>query len=272
VELEAFFYTNPVFRYEDFACLKAEGGEASNARATHKLLHYYITKGRLINVRRGIYAVVPPGAKPEQILIDPYLLASKAAKDSILAYHTALELHGSAYSVFEQFTFLTAYKIKPFEVQNRWFRPVTLPTVLKNSAHADFGIENLDRQGVVIRLTSPERTFVDVLDRIELSGGWEEVVRSVSNIAILRVADVIKYCLLLDNRILAAKVGYFLEQRQGAFAVGEDVLKPLLEKKPLTAQSLLTDKGEQGRLIKKWNIILPINLLNKTWEEPDYDV
>jgi len=272
VELEAFFYSNPVFRYEEFTRFKAEEGAVSNAQAIRNLLHYYIMKGRLINVRRGIYAVVPPGTQPEQILIDPYLLASKAAKDSILAYHTALELHGSAYSVFEQFTFLTACKIKPFEVQNRWFKPVTLPKVLKNSAHADFGIESLDRQGVVIRITSPERTFVDVLDRVDLSGGWEEVVRSISNMAVLKVSDVIKYCLLLDNRILAAKVGYFLEQRQGAFAVGEDVLKPLLDKKPLTAQSLLTNKREQGRLIKKWNIILPVNLLNKTWDEPDYDV
>lgn len=272
MKLEAFFYSHPVFRYEEFARFKSQEGEVSNSRAIHKALHYYLAKGRLINVRRGIYAVVPPGIQPEEILIDPYLLASKAAKDSILAYHTALELHGSAYSVFEQFAFITEHKIKPFEVQNRWFRPVTLPTVLKDSTHAEFGIVNLDRQGVTIRVTSPERTFVDVIDRIELSGGWEEVVRSISNMAVLNVPDVVAYCLLLDNRILAAKVGYFLEQRQGAFAVGENVLKPLLDKKPLTAQSLLSNKLEKGRLVKKWNIILPIYLLNKTWDEPDYDV
>lgn len=272
MELEAFFYTNPVFRYEEFECFKNEKGKVSSARTIHKMLHYYIKKGRLINVRRGIYAVVTPGVQPEHVLIDPYLLSSKAAKDSILAYHTALELYGIAYSVFEQFTFLTAQKIKPFEVQDRWFRPVTLPIMLKKGDHANFGIEKIDRQGVTIRVTSLARTFVDVLDRIDLSGGWEEVVRSISNMAVLNVPDVITYCLLLNNRILAAKVGYFLEQRQGAFAVGENVLKPLLDKKPLTAQSLLSDKREQGRLIKKWNIILPIYILNETWDEPNYDV
>lgn len=272
MELDAFFYANPVFRIEEFARLKNEKGEVSSARAIYKVLHYYIKKGRLINVRRGIYAVVAPGIQPEQVLIDPYLLASKAAIDSILAYHTALELHGIAYSVFQQFSFLTAQKIKPFEVQDRWYRPVALPTVLKKNDHTDFGIEKIDRQGVTIQVTNLERTFVDVLDRVELSGGWEEVVRSISNMAVLKVPDIITYCLLLNNRILAAKVGYFLEQRQGAFAVGEDVLNPLLDKKPLTAQSLLTDNREQGRLIKKWNIILPINLLNETWDEPNYDV
>lgn len=271
MELEAFFYTNPIFRFEDFARLKAVQG-IGNARAIHKALHYYIKQGRLINVRRGVYAVVTPGIKPDQVLIDPYLLASKAAKDSILAYHTALGLHGVAYSVFEQFTFLTAQKIKPFEVQDRWFRPVSLPTVLKKTSHADFGIEKIDRQGVTIQVTSLARTFVDVLDRIELSGGWEEVVRSISNMAALNISDVVTYCLLLDNRLLAAKVGFFLEQREGAFAVGDDVLKPLLDKKPPTAQSLLLDKRDKGRLIKKWNIILPINILKKSWEEPNYDV
>lgn len=272
MELEAFFYANPVFRFEEFARFKNEKGEVSSARAIHKMLHYYIKKGRLVNVRRGVYAVVAPGIQPEQVLLDPYLIASKSAKDSILAYHTALELHGVAYSVFEQFTFLTAQKIKPFEVQDRWFRSVALPTILKKDDNADFGIEKIDRQGVTIRVTSLERTFVDALDRIELSGGWEEVVRSISNMAVLKVPDVITYCLLLNNRILASKVGYFLEQRQGAFAVGDELLKPLLDKKPLTAQSLLSDRREQGRLIKKWNIILPINLLNETWDEPNYDV
>lgn len=125
---------------------------------------------------------------------------------------------------------------------------------------------------MTIQVTNLARTFVDVLDRIELSGGWEEVVRSISNMAVLDVDTVINYCLLLDNRILAAKVGFFLEQRHGAFTVSNDLLKPLLEKKPLTPQSLVSHEREGGKLIKKWNLILPLQVLKKSWEEPDHDI
>ena len=196
MKIESFFQMHPIFRYEDFAHLKAEQG-VNNPRATRKALLYYTNIDRLVNVRRGIYAVVPPDVPPDQVSVDPYLLASKASIDSVLAYHTALELYGVAYSAFEQFTFLTAQKIKPFEFRNQRFQPVALSIALKQSGESNFGIEEFDRQGMTIRLTNLARTFVDVLDRVELCGGWEEVVRSISNMAALDVNAVIKYCLLL---------------------------------------------------------------------------
>lgn len=271
MEVDTFFYNHPVFRYEEFARLKMEQG-VNNPRAAHKALLYYTHTTRLLNVRRGIYAVVPPDVLPDQVTVDPYLLASKASNDSVLAYHTALELHGVAYSAFEQFTFVTTQKIKPFEFRGQRFQSVALPVALKKSGDSNFGLEELDRQGMAIRITNLARTFVDVLDRVELCGGWEEVVRSISNMAALDVNAVIRYCLLLNNRILAAKIGFFLEQRQGAFIVSDNVLKPLLEKKPLTPQSLVAHEREGGQLVKKWNLILPIRVIKKSWEEPDHDV
>lgn len=59
---------------------------------------------KLVRVRRGLYAVVPPGASAESYPVDPFLLASRMAKDAVQAYHTALEFHGEAYSVYEYFT------------------------------------------------------------------------------------------------------------------------------------------------------------------------
>lgn len=271
MKIETFFHTHPVFRYEEFVHFKAEQG-VNNPSAVRKALLYYTNTARLVNVRRGIYAVVPPDVLPDQVSVDPYLLASKLSHDSVLAYHTALELHGIAYSAFEQFTFLTAQKIKPFEFRDQGFQSVAFPIALKKSGDSSFGVEELDRQGVIIRITNPARTFVDALDRVELCGGWEEVVRSISNMAVLDVNAVIKYCLLLNNRILAAKVGFFLEQRQGAFSVNNDVLQLLMEKKPLTSQSLVAHEREGGRLVKRWNIILPLRVLEKSWEEPDHDV
>lgn len=271
MKINAFFYSHPVFRYDEFACWKEEQGIKS-VRTPRNILLYHVNAGHLVHVKRGIYAVVPPDLTPDEISVDPYLLASKAATDSVLAYHSALELHGVVYSVFGQFTFLSSQKIKPFEYSGQWFKPVIFPLALKKANAMEFGVEQIDRQGMLIKVTNLARTFVDVLDRIEMSGGWEEVIRSISNMATLDVNAVIEYCLLLDSRILAAKVGFFLEQRQGAFAVSDTLLNPLLKKIPLTPQSLVAREREGGKLIKKWNLILPLNVINKSWEEPNDNV
>jgi len=121
---------------------------------------------------------------------------------------------------------------------------------------------------VDIRITNAARTFVDVLDRIELCGGWEEVYRSISNLAVLDIDQVVDYCLMLNNARLNAKVGYFLSQRKGAFAVTEQQLAQLLKGKPKVAQYIAGDAGEKFQLVKTWNIYLPLSVIKQSWEEP----
>ena len=74
---------------------------------------------------------------------------------------------------------------------------------------------------------------------------------------------------MLDNARLNAKVGYFLSQRKGAFAVTEKQLAPLLAAKPKTTQYIAGKAGEQFQLIKSWNIYLPLSVINQSWEESD---
>lgn len=270
MKIEAYFYSHPIFRLDEVIIWGKEQGKDS--LAIKNLLKYYLKTGHLLNIRRGVYAVVSPHASLDTVSIDPYLIAAKATTDSVLAYHTALELHGAAYSVFEQFTFLSSQKTKPFLFDGQHFKPVSLPVRLKGK-NRNFGIETIDRQGIKIRITNSARTFVDVLDRIELSGGWEEVIRGIDNIAVLDTNSVINYCLMLNNRTLNSKVGFFLEQRKGAFKVSEESLKPLLKKKPLSPQFLVNkSKKEKGSFIKKWNLILPLKIIRKEWEEPNHDV
>jgi predicted transcriptional regulator of viral defense system len=266
---DAFFYENPVFRLEEYAAWKKKHGSSSEA-AIHSSIRYYLKEGRLINVRRGLYAVVPPNSNAENAVVDSYLVAAKASDDSILAYHTALELHGSAYSIFGKFTFLTGKKIKAFYFQDQLFQPASIPTPFH--AKNDIGITTVDRQGITIRITSMERTFVDALSRIELCGGLEEVARSLESIGVLDVNAVIQYTLQLKNSVLAAKVGYFLEKREGAFSVDKDKLKPLFSLKPKSPQYLDTHQKKPCRYIKEWNLMVPEKLMSRTFEEPNYDV
>lgn len=98
---ETFFRRHPVFTGEELAAHLAANGEAG-ARTQESLLAYHTGAGRLIRVRRGLFAVVPPGACGDIYPVDPYLVAAKLTRDSVLSHHTALELHGRAYSMYNR--------------------------------------------------------------------------------------------------------------------------------------------------------------------------
>ena len=86
VKHEPFFRQHPVFTAEDLAAHLASRG-AVGCRGQEALLAYYTKASRVIRVRRGLYAVVPPGAEPESYPVDPYLIAAKLTPDAVLSSH-----------------------------------------------------------------------------------------------------------------------------------------------------------------------------------------
>jgi len=270
MKIEQFFFEHPVFRHEEFAALKTTTRTLKQI-SVNTALQYYVKTFRIRPIRRGLYAVIPPNQTVDNVVIDSYLIAGKPTDDAVIGYHSALELLGLAYSSFGQLTYITVKKSKPFEFENNWYQPVAVPIALQNKQCANIYVETINRQGVDIKITNAARTFVDVLDRVELSGGWEEVYRSISNLVVLNIDEVIDYCLRLENARLNAKVGYFLSQRQDAFAVSEDQLAPLMKKKPKVPQYASKAPGEKFRLVSPWNIYLPESVINQSWEEPDVE-
>lgn len=130
MKLEKFLRQNPVFTDKEFVKFLGSKG-ALKARAQESLLAYHTRTGRLLRVRRGLYAVVPVGVNPETYPFDPFLLAAKMVDDSVLAYHTALEFHGKAYSVQSQFSYLTRRAARSLTFRTFNFRPVMFPKSLR---------------------------------------------------------------------------------------------------------------------------------------------
>ena len=265
-----FLNNHPVFRYETFKAFMQKQG-AIHAASIRQLLSYYHRKGKIARVRRLLY-VVTPEAQPHPW--DPYLIASQATQEAILAYHTALEIHGLAYSTFEELTYLTNLPSHGFSFKNQHYRPICQPKVLIDKNQTLFGIETLQRNGMPIRVTSVERSVVDVLDRADLSGGWEEVTRSLDHLVTFDAQKVIDYTLLLNKAGLVAKVGYFLEQLPKHLAVDTkyiEALLPHIPKQPFYMDTARKKKNN-GRYIRKWKLIVPNYVADRKWEEPYADI
>lgn len=264
-----FFERHPVFRYEAFKSFMQERGVHREA-SIRQLLRYYHHKGKLIHIRRLLYAVTP---MLTQGGIDSYLVAASATQDAILGYHTALEIHNLAYTHFNELVYLTETPGYGFDFQHQHYRPICHSKILINTHQTQHDVVIIERQGIKIKVTDLERTVVDVLDRPDLSGGLEEVIRSLDHLVNFNAQKIIDYALLLNKASLAAKVGYFLEQLPKHLAVSEEILNlllPHIPKNPYYIES--SQKGEgKGEYIAKWKLIVPTYIIKRAWEEPHVD-
>jgi predicted transcriptional regulator of viral defense system len=266
MKLDAFFASHPVFTIDEVRAYLERGG-AVHPRALEGLLAYHVGEGHLGRVRRGLYATVPAGLEGEPA-VDPFLVASRLAEDAIVAYHSALELAGVAYSMHSEVSYLTARRARAIEYGGQTFRPVAHPRALAERGQEAFGVRTTDRQGLHVRVTGLERTLVDVLDRPDLAGGWEEAWRSLEAVEYLDPTVVVDYCRLLENLTLAAKAGLFLELHRDALSVDDRTLAALEAMRPSGPHYAFEAKGHESRFASRWNLLVPAALVDRAWEEP----
>ena len=251
---EQFLSTQWVFTREDLEhVLEGRGSRSRGTVSSH--LTRWRQQGRILKVKEGLYVRTEPAQGAGVQALDLLPLASKMAPDAALAYHTALEAYGLAQSLFERITFVTWTKTKPLRFQGRDFVPVRPREALKRSAKPDGWIESMERSGVELRVTSLERTVVDLFDRPDLAGGAEEVWRSCMSVPALDLGEVEAYLKILARRALVARVGFFLERRAEELAVPRSLLERLRKRAPRSTTYF--DRRIRGRLASGWNLIVP---------------
>ena len=260
-----FLAQRPVFTTEEFEGFQEKRG--SHSQWTRKaLLAHYSKQQRIIRLRRGVYASVPPGATPADVSVDPYLIAGKLAPDAVLGYHTALAVHGRAHSISERFEFLTSTECRSTSFRGWRFQAVLFPVALRQKKKTKFAVQSVERSGQDVLVTSLDRTLVDVLDRPDLGGGWEEIWRSLESVEFFNLDKVIKYALLLENATTIAKVGFYLEQHRESLMVEEQHLAALRKHRPSSPHYLERGKKADVKFVPGWNLVVPLSVAERSWE------
>lgn len=263
---EEFFRKHPVFTGEEFKKYLSDQGDIGS-RMQESLLAYYSNAGRIVRVRRGLYTVVPKGADPGSYPVDPYLVASRLTPDAVLSHHTALEFFGRSYSSRTYFTYSASRPLRTFSFRSHVFRGTKFPKALLSAGKEYFGVSAEEISWLEVRVTCLERTMVDVLDRPDLSGSWEEIWRSLESIEFFDLDRVVQYALLLGNATTGAKVGFFLEQHRESLMVEDHHLEALHDLRPKQPHYLDRSERKSGRLISRWNLMVPEEVLERTWGE-----
>lgn len=259
-----FFRKHPVFTGDELSKHLSSHGDVGG-RAQEALLAYHLKAGRIIRIRRGLYAVIPSGADTESYPVDPFLITAKLRPDSVLSHHTALEFHGKAYSVYTHFTYSASRPLGPLIFRSHVFKGTKFPHALVRAGKVHADVLTSERAGVNVRVASLERTLVDVLDRPDLSGTWEEIWRSLESIEFFDLDIVAEYTRLLGNATTAAKVGFFLKQHREPLMVEDRHLKALHDLRPRQPHYLDRSRRKSGRLVSEWNLVVPREILERAW-------
>ncbi len=266
IKHDVFFRRHPVFTGDELAEHLSSGGE-TGARTQESLVAYHTKTGRLVRVRRGLFAVIPHGADSESYPIDPFLVASKLTSDAVLSHHTALEFHGRAYSVWRHVTYQASRPLETLTFRRHIYQGTRFPESLVRAGEEQFGVSTVERAGMSLRVTSLERTLVDVLDRPHLSGGWEEILRSLETVEFFDLDSIVEYVLLLGKATTASKVGYYLEEHREPLMVEERHLEALRSRRPKQPHYVDRKRGRDGRLVAGWNLVMPTEVVERSWAE-----
>ncbi len=263
-----FFETHPVFTHGEFVAAHTAKGRSE--RTSNNLLARHLASGRLMRVRRGLYATVPRGVDAERAAVDPYLVATKLTDDAVVAYHAALQFHGRACSLWRRFHCLTGERRRPFSFRGMEVVPVQAPVAVRSLTDLGGGVIETRHAGGVVRVATLERAMVDVLDAPDKGGGWEEIWRSLEMVEFFDLDAVVEYAVKLRSALTAARVGFFLEQHRDDLMVEDKHLDVLRAHAPAQPR-YLDGKREPGKLVPGWNLVVPGHMLESTGKETRSD-
>lgn len=231
------------------------------------MLSQHLKRGNIRRIARGVFASVPQHADAKTWPVDRFLAASRLRLGGVIAYHSALELHGCAYTEGYGVQVIAQGEPGIFEAVGFTCRFVGPPHRLPQQGDALVnGVTTADRLGMEVSVTTLERTIVDTFDRYDLAGGSEELFNSLDLIVRIDVAALIRFVRSLGNATAAGALGYWLEHEQDRLGIPDSALKEIRKLMPSQAQYALGTRPGEGKIAKGWNVILPIDIIKRRFE------
>ena len=184
-------YEMDIFSLQDLKRLTVDQFDDSN-----ELVENLVHKKILTRIERGKYC--------RSNFRDEKVIGTKLVDDGVLAYWTALNIHG----LTEQFpnkVFIQTTKVKPqkavFGVSYRF---------VKITPRKRVGIIKEGHGSHNYAITDIEKTIVDCFDLPQHSGGYAELIRAFAS-AKLSAKKMIEYCRAVNNQAATKRMGYLSE-------------------------------------------------------------
>ncbi|MDR0832258.1 MAG: hypothetical protein LBM99_05120 [Bacillales bacterium] len=208
-----------------------------------------VDRGKIAKLKKGLYALVNPVTN--MIYADKYMIATRINDNSFVAYHSAFELYGMANQIFSTVYVASKVRFVDFEYDGILYK------YIRYQVPSD--IETI-QSSIDILVTSYEQSLIDCVDRVDLAGGSEELLKIFD---FCRRADANKLLLILqkyNNKTLYQKVGFLFEKSNNILSLPKSFFQECHKHIAKNIVYFLQDIGGEIKLNKKWNIIAPKDL------------
>ncbi|MCE5175493.1 MAG: hypothetical protein ABFC90_10920 [Bacteroidales bacterium] len=218
--------------------------------AAKEILRRYKKQGLISHVRRDLYVATDLASKLS--IASKFEIASHITPSSYLSYHAALEYHGIAHQVFFELYVSSKELFNNFDYDGISY------TFCKSQT--EIGIVN-PLTDSLIRVTDLERTVLDCINRIDLSGGLEELIECFALITYINENMLLSYLHHFDKQFLYQKTGFILGYFQKEMKLS-DTFFATCKSKIGKSTRYLTDTHESDTYFKEWRLCAPRNILS----------
>jgi predicted transcriptional regulator of viral defense system len=221
-----------------------------------KRIHAYVLlnnmqkKGALDKVKANLYIRIPGHIVHDRgkYAEDPIFVAKHLVEPYFISYYTALQLHGLAQQAARQYYLSTTKVTGRVNYHGNEIRAV----VLKKARF--FGFEKKAYGNEEIIVADLERTILDVLNRPEYAGGYEEILRSFLGLENVDWDRLLVYAERMGETILFNRLGYVLDLLRDSVKTPPSFLTTL--EKKAAKHVYYFEAGRKGRLVKRWRLIV----------------
>ncbi|MCW4051407.1 MAG: hypothetical protein NWE89_16920 [Candidatus Bathyarchaeota archaeon] len=216
-----------------------------------KYLNPLLKRGKIDRVRRGLYTAIDPIT--ERPAADPIIVASKIRENYYLGYYTALTLHGTAYSARTQTHICVnpSHKFKEFHYNGVTYTPIYTEDTETN-------IQTINHRGHQVRVCGKERLLIELVDKPERVGGWEQALKSLESLGGIDYDQIPTLLRKKDTQIVTRKTGYILELLQQHSIYHKHLPQETQQEiqNMIKGQPEYLEKTKSGPLNKKWMLYI----------------
>lgn len=228
-----------IFKKDDIVAM------TDNVRTAESVLSSYQKLNLICKIRRNMYCInnLATGL-PD---VSKYEIASAISLNSCVAYHTAMEYYGLVHQLWSEVHVLTDIKFTPFEFDRLTYAPHL-------NKYKIGIIEPRFERGV--RVTSLERTVIDCISRIDLAGGYEELLHCFESLMQLNETQLVSILNEYNIPVVWKKVGYVLESINNQVQLSKQFFN-LCHKNGGNAVNFLTNPKECTQYVCAWKLYVP---------------
>jgi predicted transcriptional regulator of viral defense system len=218
-------------------------------------LHRLVAKGWLKRLQHGVYLLVPLEAGVERAWSEsPLVIAPHLVRPAAVAYWSALH-YWQFTEQLPRLTFVqTTRRKRPIEILGLGFRFVTV-----SEAHY-FGLAQRSLHGQAICVTDREKTLIDCADRLDLSGGIQQLALALPAAMDIDWPKLDAYLERWGGGAVVKRLGYLVEHLRLPIPQREQRLGRWQQLLTSGISALEPGAGPAGPIVTRWRLRLNVAL------------